>query len=1362
MKRIFAFTLLFSLAFASFAKIIVQPRDTSICENGNIIFNIKVINPNYSFQWQQWTGSKWTNLIGTNNDTFFINSVSYSLNGVLFRCKVDSSSVPIDSSSFAKLTVLQLSIAPSTISTTVNPIFCSGGSTSLSVSGGFLGFGASWKWYTGSCGGTIVGTGATLSVNPSVTTTYFVRAEGNCNTTACASVTVTVTNTISIIPSSANASVNPISCPSGSTTLSISGGSLGSGASWFWYSGSCGGSFVGTGNSLTVSPLTATSYFVRAEGTCNTTACVSVSVLVTNSNSVAPTSVTASINPTCQNQTTTLSFSGGSLGSGASWKWYAGSCGGTLIGTGTTLTVNPSITTTYFVRAEGTCNVTSCVSLTVSVTNTSSTSAFSVSASVNPVSCPGASTSLTVSGGGLGSGASWKWYSGSCGGTYEGNGTTLSINPSSTTNYFVRAEGTCNTTSCVSTMVIVSNSNSTNPSSITASVNPISCPGNSTLLSVIGGTLGSGASWKWYSGSCGGTLIGSGITLSVNPQTSTTYFVRAEGICNTTSCVSITITVSNTNSTPPTGATGNSINCPGMSTTISVSGGTLGTGGASWKWYSGSCGGTYEGTGSSLNVNPLLTTTYFVRAEGPCNITACASITINVANSNSISPTGITAGLNPICLGQTTSLTVTGGSLGTGAKWKWYNSCGGNAIDSGVTINIAPIGGTTYFVRAVGTCNTTTCGLNLVLGVNKLPNVNAGNDISICTGSSTTLSTSYSATNLYSWNPTIGINDPFKNSTKANPNATTTYIIKVVDINNCSNSDTIKVLVNPLPSINAGSDTAICKGDSAELNASNGGIKYKWIPFDGLNSSTISNPKASPLITTKYNVIITDANGCENSDDLKVVVNPRPVANSGNDAFVCIGSSTQLNSSGGIYYNWSPTTGLDFPNTSNPKASPLNSVTYKVIVGNIYGCTDTSSVIIIVNPLPNAYAGIDDSICIGGSTNLTASGGVLFSWSPSVGLNKTDISSVIANPVISSIYKVIVTDTNGCSMSDDVKVIVNPLPNANAGQDVLICRGTKTTLMATGGVGYSWTPSSSLDNSKIQNPKANPTKSQTYIVSVMDKNGCKNIDSVSVNIVANPLPVFTYIDSSVCKNAYWAQYCVAPTANKFSWKINNKDSEILTGQGTNCIKVHWPKNATNGLITLIEKLKINPFCSDSISFNVKITNGVAPDQATIIAKANNINTKILICRSCNYKSYEWGYEEKISYPKEIITCKGTTWCSYDNIDTFRYNYWVKVGNDSCLTKSYFNYPRLLNDVKRYDLNGISLFPNPTTGMVNIESNMRIYGLEIYNLLGERINNISIQNTNNIYSTNLTEMAKGIYIVRISTSRGLFIKKILKE
>ncbi|MEI6764877.1 MAG: CARDB domain-containing protein [Bacteroidota bacterium] len=172
--------------------------------------------------------------------------------------------------------------------------------------------------------------------------------------------------TASNAPSSISATVNPV-CPGSPTTLSVSGGSLGTGATWQWYSGSCGGTSAGSGNSISVSPLTTTDYFVRAEGCAGNSVCASLTIN-TKIASVAPVSATATPSSICAGDSSLITFSGGSLGTGATWQWYSGSCGGTAEGSGLSIKVAPAGTTTYYTRAEGDCNNTLCVSAVVTPT----------------------------------------------------------------------------------------------------------------------------------------------------------------------------------------------------------------------------------------------------------------------------------------------------------------------------------------------------------------------------------------------------------------------------------------------------------------------------------------------------------------------------------------------------------------------------------------------------------------------------------------------------------------------------------------------------------------------------------------------------------------------------------------------------------------------------------------------------------------------------------------------------------------------------------------------------------------------------------------------------------------------------------
>ena len=164
-----------------------------------------------------------------------------------------------------------LSISPDSV-ITANPTICNGSITTLSVSGGSLGTGANWFWYIGSCGGLFEGNGDTIYVNPTITTDYYVRGEGICDTTSCGMIAINV-NSISVQPDSV-ISANPAICNGSIAVLNVAGGSLGTGANWAWYSGSCGGLFEGNGNTIYVSPTITTDYFVRGEGICDTTSCI--------------------------------------------------------------------------------------------------------------------------------------------------------------------------------------------------------------------------------------------------------------------------------------------------------------------------------------------------------------------------------------------------------------------------------------------------------------------------------------------------------------------------------------------------------------------------------------------------------------------------------------------------------------------------------------------------------------------------------------------------------------------------------------------------------------------------------------------------------------------------------------------------------------------------------------------------------------------------------------------------------------------------------------------------------------------------------------------------------------------------------
>jgi hypothetical protein len=838
-----------------------QPSDTFVCPGGNAFFAVRSSAlPGLNYQWFK-NGVALTNggvFSGVNLDTLRLTGLSSSDSGQysvkIWLCAGDSTT-----SRAANLSVNTLSIAASGIKFSPADTVCPGASVTLDVIGGTKGSGASWKWYTGSCGGTSIGTGDQIVVTPSIQTVYFVRAEGTCNNTACISDTIFIRD-ISVAASNVVASADTV-CPGSSVTLSVNGGTLGHAASWKWYSGTCGGTSVGSGSSITVSPSATTRYFVRAEGTCNTTACVDQNIRLLI-NSTAPTGITASADSVCNGSTVTLTVSGGSLGSNARWRWYSSSCGGTLIGTGTTLTVTPSATTTYFVRAEGSCNTTSCVSKTIKVND------FSIVATGitgNDSVCNGSSITLSVNGGSLGGNARWRWYTGSCGGTLAGTGNSITVSPSSATTYFVRAEGTCNNTACVSKAIKV-NTLSVAASSITTTADSI-CAGNSVTLTRQGGTLGSNASWKWYSSSCGGTAVGTGNSVTVSPTVTTTYYLRAEGTCNNTACVTRTVKV-NALSVAATAitATPDSI-CRGSSLTLTPSGGSLG-GNASWKWYTGNCGSTLIGTGNSLTVSPTSNATYFLRAEGTCNNSACVNKFIKV-NQSSTAATGISSSADSICAGSGVILTAVGGNLGGNANWKWYSgSCGGTSVGSGISITVTPTVTTTYYLRAEGTCNTTVC-VSKTVKVNALsvtPTAAIPLVDSLCPGGSTTITVSggtLGGNAVWKWysGSCSGTSIGTGSSITVTPSATTTYFVRAEGTCNTSACASVTIrrltLSTAATGITASADT-VCRSGASILRISGGslgsGAVWKWYSGScgGSLIGTGSSITVNPTVQTNY------------------------------------------------------------------------------------------------------------------------------------------------------------------------------------------------------------------------------------------------------------------------------------------------------------------------------------------------------------------------------------------------------------------------------------------------------------------------------------------------------------------------------
>ena len=346
----------------------------------------------------------------------------------------------------------------------------------------------------------------------------------------------------------------------------------------------------------------------------------------------------------------------------------------------------------------------------------------------------------------------------------------------------------------------------------------------------------------------------------------------------------------------------------------------------------------------------------------------------------------------------------------------------------------------------------------------------------ICAGGSATITATPSvAGGTYLWS-----NGATTSSITVTPGTTTNYSVTYTYNGVATNSGV--VTVNPAPAISAGNDLAICSGAQATLSGT-GGVSYSW-------DNGISNGiPFTPLATATYTVTATDANGCTNTDQVLVTVNPIPTVNGGIDQSVCAGGSATLSGSGASTYTWSGgvTNGVAF--------IPTVTTTYTVTGTSAAGCVGTDQVTINVTAGPVAAIAGGAAVCLGNQVTLTASPiGATYLWMPGGATTQT----LTVSPTSTTSYTLTVS-LPGCGSSNATQsVTVNPLPTVNAGIDQSTCAGGTVTLSGSGGTTYSW------DNSVSNGVAFTPLATATYTVTATDANGCTNNDQVLVTVNPNP------------------------------------------------------------------------------------------------------------------------------------------------------------------------------------------------------------------------------------------------------------------
>ena len=361
----------------------------------------------------------------------------------------------------------------------------------------------------------------------------------------------------------------------------------------------------------------------------------------------------------------------------------------------------------------------------------------------------------------------------------------------------------------------------------------------------------------------------------------------------------------------------------------------------------------------------------------------------------------------------------------------------------------------------------------------------------VCPGTPVSLMASGGTT--YLWYPSTGLSDPEAADPTLITNTAGSWNVIVTDI--CT-SDTAEVVIDLFAVLGGTSgDTTICQGASVTISAF-GGSSYEWTPPEGLSSTTVGTPTASPDTTSTYSVIITTDEGCSFQDQVTVTVFfelPEPALV---DTVICRGDTVQLSTGDGPLYAWDPSPFVAPWDVQQPAFFPLETTLFTVTMSN--SCGEVRDSVLIDVRSVDADAWQDTLVCPGVPVPLFATGSDTFSWSPTAGLSDPGSSSPVATPSISTTYRVTVSDSLGCFDQDSVQVLLRPWPFVQAGPDTIIDYGDPVTLTAVGNGALNWSQVEVVHAGDPERPVVSPEQTTTYTVTVLDTAGCKNTDVITI------------------------------------------------------------------------------------------------------------------------------------------------------------------------------------------------------------------------------------------------------------------------
>jgi gliding motility-associated-like protein len=350
------------------------------------------------------------------------------------------------------------------------------------------------------------------------------------------------------------------------------------------------------------------------------------------------------------------------------------------------------------------------------------------------------------------------------------------------------------------------------------------------------------------------------------------------------------------------------------------------------------------------------------------------------------------------------------------------------------------------------------------------------------------------------------------------------YVVKLTVTSGfgCTYTDTLSVPINIVqtPVIKMDGDSSGCVNSALTfvgtvVKSDTSAIAWNWT-FNNGNTSTLQNPVPQVYMaagTYPVTVMSSNASGCADTVRKNIIIHPLPLTNAGLDSFVCRGQTITLTPSGAATYVWNADTSLSCLNCQNPIAKPDSIRYYRVTGYSSFGCSYPDSLLInVIQPFALRVSNTD-TLCVGESTQLIASGTDRYSWTPVTGLNNPSIANPVASPTATTTYRVSATDYKNCfTLQDTVRVTVYPMPQFNIVQSLIKTNvGNQVPLVTTSSADitkWRWLPATWLSCANCPTPVATIKDNIKYVAEASNPGGCFTRDEVTIETICSDANIF--------------------------------------------------------------------------------------------------------------------------------------------------------------------------------------------------------------------------------------------------------------